>query len=97
MPPDEISKWTRNCLDTLRLMDLYGENGVRLRNNIVTEMANDGESHGQPQSARPIKRFLRYLKDLDEYWLQDHPEDAAPRYAKKRDKKPQISYETSVF
>ncbi|EIN12051.1 hypothetical protein PUNSTDRAFT_125102 [Punctularia strigosozonata HHB-11173 SS5] len=97
VPAEEVNKWTRNCLDTLRLLDLYGEKGTRLRDAQVIRMAQEEYMPGQPEHSRPIKRLLKYLKDLDDRWTTDHPEDAPSRTGKRKEKKSKVDYGTSAF
>ncbi|KAL0571147.1 hypothetical protein V5O48_010802 [Marasmius crinis-equi] len=55
-----------DCLETLHLLSLYGPEGTRLQDpRIVKEMDNKEQpKHG----AKPIKRFLRLLREIDREW-----------------------------
>ncbi|KAL0574300.1 hypothetical protein V5O48_007658 [Marasmius crinis-equi] len=55
-----------NCHETLHLLSLYGPEGTRLQDpRIVKEMDNKE----QPKNgAKPIKRFLRLLREIDGEW-----------------------------
>ncbi|KAJ4483303.1 hypothetical protein J3R30DRAFT_1760903 [Lentinula aciculospora] len=67
--PDKIYA---NCVETLRLISLYGPEGTRFQHAGVLEMMKD-ESLPEKYS-KPQKRFLRFLREIDEKWQAEHVE-----------------------
>ncbi|KAH7874704.1 uncharacterized protein C8R40DRAFT_1107651 [Lentinula edodes] len=65
--PDKIYS---NCVETLKLISLYGPEGTRLQDVRVQEMMKD-ESTPEKYS-KPQKRFLRLLREIDEKWQAEH-------------------------
>lgn len=85
---DEVATWTRDCLETLRLADLYGKNGTRFEDPEAARIQGEEIQLGQPAPpGKPIKRFLKYLKELDARWLEDNPGDAPSRTGKRKEKR----------
>lgn len=69
--PEDRDKLIKNCPETLRLLSLYGHKGERLEDPRVVQMVND---HSAPEyNAKPIKRLLRLLREIDENWVKEHP------------------------
>ncbi|KAG6886158.1 hypothetical protein C0993_000676 [Termitomyces sp. T159_Od127] len=67
----EDPKFYSNCVETLHLLDLYGENGRHYADTRVIEMAKDT---GTPEyNAKPIKRLLHLMQDIDKKWKEEHP------------------------
>lgn len=60
-----------DCHETLGLLRLYGPGGRRYEDSRVAGMMEDKDSQG-----KPYKRFLKLLRQIDEDWLREHPEDA---------------------
>lgn len=57
-------KWASDCTETLKLLELYGPGGSRLQNPAVKKMIDDETD--PPYNAKPIKRLLRLLREIDE-------------------------------
>ncbi|KAG6879671.1 hypothetical protein C0992_013207 [Termitomyces sp. T32_za158] len=67
----EDPKFHLNCVETLHLLDLYGENGRHCADSRVIEMVKDTS---MPEyNAKPIKRLLHLMQDIDEKWKEEHP------------------------
>ncbi len=57
--------WVDEALDTLRLLELYGENGQRYEDSRVYDLLNDNTAVGQPRI-----HLLELLKQCDIDWLK---------------------------
>ncbi|KAK0241723.1 hypothetical protein EDD85DRAFT_1020467 [Armillaria nabsnona] len=57
-------KWASDCTETLKLLELYGPGGSRLQSPAVKKMIDDETD--PPYNAKPIKRLLRLLREIDE-------------------------------
>ncbi|KAG5731971.1 hypothetical protein E4T56_gene18243 [Termitomyces sp. T112] len=67
----EDPKFSSNCVETLHLLELYGENGRHYRDPRVIEIAKDTS---MPEyNAKPIKRLLHLMQDIDKEWQEEHP------------------------
>lgn len=63
-------KFVSNCTETLKLLDLYGINGKNREDPTVVEMLTN---ESDPEyNAKPIKRLLHLLRDIDEAWKKRH-------------------------
>ncbi|KAG6845892.1 hypothetical protein H0H87_000698 [Tephrocybe sp. NHM501043] len=58
------------CLETLDLLDLYGENGRHYADPRVIEIVKD--SRTPEYNAKPIKRLLHLMRDIDKKWKEEH-------------------------
>ncbi|KIK67307.1 hypothetical protein GYMLUDRAFT_863897 [Collybiopsis luxurians FD-317 M1] len=66
----DADKFCANCYETLTLLELYGPEGTRLQDSEVKEML---ENNSPPEKyAKPQKRFLRKLREIDEKWNLEH-------------------------
>ncbi|KAG5648528.1 hypothetical protein DXG03_003139 [Asterophora parasitica] len=64
------------CLETLGLLDLYGPKGRHYEDPRVIEMMNDTS---KPEyNAKPIKRLLHWMRDIDKKWKEEHPSEPVP-------------------
>lgn len=54
----------------MSLLVQYGMEGLRLRDPGVVAMLEDGTP--PERYAKPIKRLLHLLRDVDRKWLDDH-------------------------
>lgn len=70
----EDARFGSDCTETLNLVKLYGTHGTRLKDSRVSDMMAD--TRDPEYNAKPIKRFLRLLREVDEAWVKEHPEDA---------------------
>jgi hypothetical protein len=61
-----------DCEETLSLLRLYGSDGQRYEDSRVVDMINDTTT----PAGKPYKRFLKLLRQIDEDWLKDNPDDA---------------------
>lgn len=52
------------------MLALYGPNGHHYEDSRVVDMINDTSV----PTGKPYKRFLKLLRQIDEDWLNDHPE-----------------------
>ncbi|KAG6842179.1 hypothetical protein C0991_001672 [Blastosporella zonata] len=59
------------CVETLGLLDLYGEKGRHYADPRVIEIVKD--SSRQEYNAKPIKRLLHLMRDIDKKWKEEHP------------------------
>ncbi|KAK0485866.1 hypothetical protein IW261DRAFT_1328932, partial [Armillaria novae-zelandiae] len=57
-------KWASDCTETLKLLELYGPGGSRFQSPVVQSMIDDETE--PPYNAKPIKRLLRLLRDIDQ-------------------------------
>ncbi|KAF9263239.1 hypothetical protein L218DRAFT_999590 [Marasmius fiardii PR-910] len=63
---DDDPKFGDDCVETMSLLELYGPEGSRLQDSRVKqEMGNDQDPE---YNSKPIKRFLRLLRSIDEKW-----------------------------
>ena len=62
----EDPRFPMDCAETLRLLRLYGPDGKRLQHPKVIEMMNDDSP--PEYNAKPMKRFLRLLKEVDQQY-----------------------------
>jgi hypothetical protein len=71
-------QWGSDCTETLHLLSLYGPDGSRYEDSRVSDMlmVND-----PPPTARPSKRLLRLLREIDKTWVREHSEASSPRDA----------------
>jgi hypothetical protein len=58
--------WIDEGLDTLGLVDLYGENGQKYEDSRVVDMLADQGTEGEPRI-----RLLELLRQCDVDWLKD--------------------------
>jgi hypothetical protein len=58
--------WVNEGLETLRLVELYGEDGKRYEDSRVVEMLADQCTEGQPRI-----QLLELLKQCDADWLRE--------------------------
>lgn len=65
------SPYGPDCQETLNLLALYGPNGHHYEDSRVVDMMNDTSI----PTGKPYKRFLKLLRQIDEDWLKDHPDD----------------------
>jgi len=66
---DEEKKYASNCTETLDLLTLYGKGGSRYENQRVVDLINDQTRPAY--NAKPIKRLLHLLREVDEQWRKD--------------------------
>lgn len=78
------AKWGDDCTETLKLLALYGPDGTRCVDGRVIEMIKDTSPPGY--NAKPIKRLLRLLREIDKGWIEAHPEDAPKGKGKEVDR-----------
>lgn len=57
-------KWASDCTETLKLLELYGPGGSRFQSPAVKNMIDDETD--PPYNAKPIKRLLRLLREIDQ-------------------------------
>ncbi|KAL1670023.1 hypothetical protein EV122DRAFT_224626, partial [Schizophyllum commune] len=62
----EDPRFPVDCAEVLRLLRLYGPDGKRLQHPKVIEMMNDDSP--PEYNAKPMKRFLRLLKEVDQQY-----------------------------
>ncbi|KAL1743511.1 hypothetical protein HDZ31DRAFT_40791, partial [Schizophyllum fasciatum] len=62
----EDPRFPVDCAETLRLVRLYGPEGRRMQHPKVIEMMNDDSL--PEYNAKPMKRFLRLLKEVDQQY-----------------------------
>lgn len=67
-------RFAQDCTETLRLLGLYGPEGSRLQDPRVSDMIADDTL--PVYNAKPIKRLVRLLREIDEAWLKEHPSRA---------------------
>lgn len=58
------------CTETLALLALYGPQGQRYEDSRIVAMVND--TSDPEYNAKPIKRMLHLLREIDERW-KEHP------------------------
>lgn len=75
-------KWGLDCTETLNLLSFYGPDGSRLVDTRIVEMMSDKTPPGL--NAKPAKRFLRLLRQIDQDWLDQHPGATTPGYRGQR-------------
>ncbi|KAG6832633.1 hypothetical protein H0H92_014469 [Tricholoma furcatifolium] len=63
------------CVETLSLLELYGEDGQRCQDPRVIELVKD--TSAPEYNAKPIKRLLHLMRDIDKRWKEDHPADTS--------------------
>ncbi|KAG6903023.1 hypothetical protein C0995_007456 [Termitomyces sp. Mi166 len=66
----EDVRFSSDCVETLRLLDLYGENGRHYTDPRVIEMVKDTST--PEYNAKPIKRLLHLMQDIDKKWKEEH-------------------------
>lgn len=66
---DEEKKYASNCTETLDLLTFYGKGGSRYENQRVVDLVNDQTRPAY--NAKPIKRLLHLLREVDEQWRKD--------------------------
>lgn len=70
---DDPSVITAVYAETLRLLQLYGENGTRYEDPAVLKMCKDNST---PKNGDNVsKSLLRLLQRKDASWIKEHPED----------------------
>ncbi|KAJ2928314.1 hypothetical protein H1R20_g8787, partial [Candolleomyces eurysporus] len=67
---DEDGRFASNCTETLNLLKLYGKGGERGEHPEVVKLLED---QSFAYNAKPIKRLLRLLREVDKKWIQEHP------------------------
>lgn len=72
---DEEKKYASNCTETLDLLALYGKGGSRYENQRVVDLVNDQTRPAY--NAKPIKRLLHLLREVDEQWRKDQASGAS--------------------
>ncbi|KAF9024856.1 hypothetical protein BDZ89DRAFT_1068792 [Hymenopellis radicata] len=70
---EEPAKFAADCSETLDLLALYGPEGKRLQDERVKDMMEDKSPPAY--NAKPVKRFLRLLREIDEEWTKAHSDD----------------------
>ncbi|KAJ3993322.1 hypothetical protein F5050DRAFT_740915 [Lentinula boryana] len=63
-----------NCVETVRLLSLYGPQGTRSQDAGVQEMIDDDSP--PEKYTKPQQRLLELLREIDEKWQKDHVERA---------------------
>ncbi|PFH50923.1 hypothetical protein AMATHDRAFT_3549 [Amanita thiersii Skay4041] len=63
-----------DCTETLKLLGLYGEKGIRCQDSRVVEMINRQEP--QKPNVKPHKQLLRLLRSINTEWEKEHGEDS---------------------
>ncbi|KAK0461197.1 uncharacterized protein EV420DRAFT_1530856 [Desarmillaria tabescens] len=67
-PEPSPEKWASDCTETLKLLELYGPDGSRTQDDRVKKMMDD---ETEPvYNAKPIKRFLRLLREIDQEYTK---------------------------
>ena len=61
-----------DCQETLSLLRLYGPDGQRYEDTRVVDMINDASN----PTGKPYKRFLKLLRQVDQDWRKDNPDNA---------------------
>ncbi|KAG7098659.1 hypothetical protein E1B28_000575 [Marasmius oreades] len=73
---DEDPKFGDDCVETMNLLALYGPAGSRLQDpRVKDEMENTQEPE---YNSKPIKKFLRLLRSIDEEWKAKGIETTPP-------------------
>ncbi|KAJ7722135.1 hypothetical protein DFH07DRAFT_760116, partial [Mycena maculata] len=71
----ERDRYMSDCIETLRLMALYGPEGRRLQDAEVVAKAKDDSDPAY--NAKPAKRLLKLLREIDAAWIAAHPPETA--------------------
>ncbi|KAG6849825.1 hypothetical protein H0H93_004634 [Arthromyces matolae] len=66
----EDPRFASDCEETLGLLDLYGEEGSHYPDPRVIAMVKD--SSIPEYNAKPIKRLLHLMRDIDKKWKEEH-------------------------
>ncbi|EFI28142.1 hypothetical protein CC1G_14169 [Coprinopsis cinerea okayama7 len=69
---DEDGKFASSCKETLGLLELYGPGGKCYENPEVVKLVNNNDP--PEYNAKPIKRLLHLLRDVDKKWKEENPE-----------------------
>jgi len=69
-------KFSSACTETLALFALYGPGGTRYEDSRIVAMVNDMSI--PEYNAKPIKRMLHLLRDIDESWKRDRQQHPSP-------------------
>ena len=59
---DSDGRYASNCQETLRLLQLYGQDGECFEDSEVLKLMAETEV---AYNAKPVKRLLRLLRDID--------------------------------
>ncbi|KAG5635415.1 hypothetical protein H0H81_011335 [Sphagnurus paluster] len=71
---EEPENFASVCVETLALLQLYGPKGKHFEDPRVVEMINDRR---KPEyNAKPIKRLLHLMQDIDKKWKEEHPDES---------------------
>ncbi|ESK97141.1 hypothetical protein Moror_6362 [Moniliophthora roreri MCA 2997] len=68
-------KYGDDCTETLKLLSLYGPEGTRKQDPRIKEMMEDRRA--PEYGAKPIRRFLHVLQEIDEDWNHEQRKQKA--------------------
>ncbi|KDQ53587.1 hypothetical protein JAAARDRAFT_197391 [Jaapia argillacea MUCL 33604] len=63
------------CAETLKLIAFYGPGGTRYVDSRVVDLMNERPGKGPLTPGNTPKKLLNLLREIDDDWKTDHPED----------------------